>query len=105
MDLSITNTRIKGVKIINYDSFEDFRGLIWTTYLKEKIDIEENLKFNHDKFSISKKNTLRGLHGDKKTWKLVSCVFGKVFFVVVNNNPKSKNYLKKPLILLNKSIF
>ena len=41
------------------------------------------------------KNTLRGLHGDKKTWKLVSCVFGRVFFVVVNNNLKSKNYLKK----------
>ena len=43
---------------------------------------------------------MRGLHGDKKTWKLVSCVFGKVYFVVVNNNPKSKNYLKKKSFIL-----
>ncbi len=58
------------------------------------------LTFNHDKFSISKKNTLRGLHGDKKTWKLVSCVFGKVFFVVVNNIKNSKSYLKKKTFIL-----
>ena len=58
------------------------------------------LTFNHDKFSISKKNTLRGLHGDKKTWKLVSCVFGKVFFVVVNNIKNSKFYLKKKTFIL-----
>lgn len=58
------------------------------------------LTFNHDKFSISKKNTLRGLHGDKKTWKLVSCVFGKVFFVVVNNIKNSKFYLRKKTFIL-----
>ena len=36
----------------------------------------------------------------QKTWKLVSCVFGKVFFVIVNNNPKSKNYLRKKTFIL-----
>ena len=49
-------------------------------------------------------NTLRGLHGDKKTWKLVSCVFGKVFLVVVNYDKKSKNYLKVKKILLEDKI-
>ena len=47
-----------------------------------------------------KKNVLRGLHGDKKTWKLVSCVYGKVFFVVVNFQKKSKNFLKKQTFIL-----
>ena len=39
-------------------------------------------------------NVLRGLHGDIKSWKLVTCVFGEVFQVVVDTRPESKNYLK-----------
>ena len=54
----------------------------------------EKIKFKHDKFSLSKKNVLRGLHGDNKTWKLVSCPFGKFLLVVVDCQKKSKNYLK-----------
>ena len=49
---------------------------------------------------ISKKNVLRGLHGDRKTWKLVSCVYGKVFFVIVNYNKNSKYYLKHKTYIL-----
>ena len=50
------------------------------------------------------KNTLRGLHGDTKTWKLVSCVFGKVFFVIVNYDKNSKNYLKFKTMLLKQGV-
>ena len=87
---------MREIKIIKSSIFKDHRGYLWTSWENKKI----KLNFNHDKFSISKKNTLRGLHGDKKTWKLVSCVFGKVFFVIVNNNPKSKNYLRKKTFIL-----
>ena len=51
------------------------------------------MKFRHDKFSISKKRVLRGIHGDSKTWKLVSCVQGSVYQVVVDLRKKSKSYL------------
>ena len=34
------------------------------------------------------------MHYDNKTWKLISCVYGKVFFVVVDCRKNSKNYLK-----------
>ena len=88
------------IKIIKSSIFKDFRGSYWTTWEKNKI----NLNFNHDKFSISKKNVLRGLHGDKKTWKLVSCVFGKVYLVIVNYNKKSKNFLKVKEIVLEDKI-
>ncbi len=71
--------------------FEDHRGLYWTTWESNQI---KNLNFNHDKFSSSKKNVLRGLHSDNKTWKLVSCAFGEVFVVVVNCKKESQNYLK-----------
>ena len=53
-----------------------------------------NIKFNHDKFSISKKNVLRGLHCDFKSWKLVSSVYGKFLFVVVNMQKKIEKLFK-----------
>ena len=67
------------IKVITSDNHADKRGLIWTSWKKNNI----NLNFEHDKFSFSKKNVLRGLHYDDKTWKLISCPFGKIFFVVV----------------------
>ena len=68
------------IKIINSNNYSDKRGLIWTSWNKKNL----NLNFKHDKFSFSKKNVLRGLHYDNKTWKLISCPYGKIFFVDVN---------------------
>ncbi len=53
-----------------------------------------------DKFSISKKNVLRGLHCDFKSWKLVTCVYGKIFLVVVDMRKNTKNYLKYKSFIL-----
>ena len=80
------------VKVFKNSTFKDHRGNYWTSWKKGS---HNNIIFNHDKFSLSKKNVLRGLHGDNKTWKLVSCVFGKIFLVVIDFNKKSKNFLKK----------
>ena len=44
---------------------------------------------------------MRGLHCDFKSWKLVTCTFGKVFFVVIDMKKKSKNYLKHKCWVLN----
>jgi dTDP-4-dehydrorhamnose 3,5-epimerase len=79
------------IKIIKESIFKDKRGYYWTSWNDKKI---KKINFNHDKFSISKKNVLRGFHGDNKTWKLMSCVFGKIFFVVVNYDKNSANFLK-----------
>jgi|TARA_B100000959_G_C14885429_1_gene584375 dTDP-4-dehydrorhamnose 3,5-epimerase len=79
------------VQVYKNRSFRDKRGYYWTSWKKNLI---KNLEFKHDKFSSSKKNVLRGLHGDKKTWKLISCPYGKLFLVVVNCVKNSKDYLK-----------
>ena len=79
------------VKVFKNSSFKDNRGFYWTSWKKGSI---KKIRFNHDKFSLSKKNVLRGLHGDKKTWKLISCPYGKFFIVVVNLEKKSRSYLK-----------
>jgi len=79
------------VKVLKNSLFKDKRGYYWTSWKK---GIIKNIVFKHDKFSLSKKNVLRGLHGDKKTWKLISCPYGKFFLVAVNCLKGSKNYLK-----------
>jgi len=72
-------------------AFRDHRGYYWSSWKKNLI---KKIQFRHDKFSLSKKNVLRGLHGDNKTWKLVSCPYGKFLLVIVNCQKESSNYLK-----------
>ena len=79
------------ITVFKNSSFKDHRGYYWTSWQDSKI---KKIYFKHDKFSLSKKNVLRGLHGDDKTWKLVSCPYGEFLLVVVNCVKKSKDYLK-----------
>ena len=51
----------------------------------------KNIKFNHDKFSLSKHKTLRGIHCDFKSWKMITCIYGKFLLVVVDMRKNSKN--------------
>jgi len=88
---------INKIKIFKNKSFKDHRGYYWTSWRKGEI---KKVYFKHDKFSLSKKNVLRGLHGDKKTWKLVSCPYGKFLLVIVNYIKTSKNYLKSKSLIL-----
>ena len=81
----------KDIKIIKKSVFKDLRGRLWTSWKKTD---HKNLKFNQDKFSISKKNTLKGFHCDFKSWKLITSVYGKFLLVAVNLKKNSKNYLK-----------
>jgi dTDP-4-dehydrorhamnose 3,5-epimerase len=85
------------VKIYKPDSYEDFRGELFTIY---KMGQFENLQFNHDKVSISRKNVLRGLHGDSKASKLITCLSGEILLALVDNRKDSDNYLKWETIVL-----
>lgn len=84
------------VLIIRPSISRDLRGNIYTTYNEDtyKDFLPPGLKFIHDKFATSRYNVLRGLHGDSKTWKLVSCVWGELYEVVVDMRPESANYKK-----------
>ena len=89
--------KFKEIKIIQPTSFEDFRGELFTLFKDGDYD---NLHFNHDKVSISKKNVLRGLHGDNRAYKLITCLAGEVLLVIVDNRKESPNYLKWDSIIL-----
>jgi len=87
---------INGVKIVTPSISEDARGNIWTSYTTDSIKkiIPKDLDFKHDKFSKSKKNVLRGLHGDHKSWKFVTCVYGEIYQVVADLREESDSLLK-----------
>ena len=87
------------VKIFQPSSFEDYRGELYTLFNQD----EHELIFNHDKVAVSRQHVLRGLHGDDKAWKLITCVDGEIYLVIVDNRPESPNYLKWDSIVLTAS--
>lgn len=99
----VRNSILPEVIEITPDSFQDLRGSMWTSFADEILDnklIDNRICFKHDKFSHTKRGALRGLHGDEKSWKLVSCPFGKVFQVTVDARVESSNYLKATTTIL-----
>jgi dTDP-4-dehydrorhamnose 3,5-epimerase len=88
--------KISGIKTRTPDVYTDYRGDLWTIW-KDDMDIY----YNHDKVSTSRKNVLRGIHGDFKSTKLVTCLYGEVYFVVVDNREQSPTYMKWDCMMLN----
>ena len=88
--------KLKGVYIITPNKFQDLRGEIWTSYSREflKALLPNDLEFVLDKFTLSKPNVLRGIHGDVKTYKLVTCITGEIYQVVVDCRKDSPTYLQ-----------
>jgi len=88
------------IKIVKPDSFFDYRGELWTGWDKNFEILPDKLEFKISKFTRSRKNVLRGLHGDGQTWRYITCVQGEVYQVIVDNRPHSSNYLKYETFIL-----
>ena len=94
--MQVNDTSLGGVKLVVPPTIhEDFRGAYVETY-NEKIYYDHgiNIKFVQDDISVSSRNVLRGIHGDNETWKLVSCLFGKFYLVVVDCDKNSRLFGK-----------
>ena len=86
---NIITSKLDGVKLLYpTTNFEDFRGHYVEIYNK-RLYSEQGVKveFLQDDISHSRQNVLRGIHGDNTTWKLISCLYGSFYLVVVNNDP------------------
>jgi dTDP-4-dehydrorhamnose 3,5-epimerase len=94
MTLRVERTELDGVLIIHPPTqFEDFRGDYIETYNKalyHQAGITDD--FVQDDSSMSTRHVLRGIHGDMKTVKLVSCLYGKIYLLVVNNDKDSPQF-------------
>ena len=93
--LRIEKTKLAGVLLIQLDYFEDHRGEYVETYNEQMYhEAGIDVKFVQDNYSMSTKHVLRGIHGDLETWKLISCLYGKFYLVVVNCDTDSKDFGK-----------
>ena len=94
--LKVRAARLDGVRVLQPTTlFEDFRGEYVEIYNRELahaagIDVD----FVQDDISVSTRHVLRGIHGDASTWKLISCLHGRFYLVVVNHDPDSPQYLQ-----------
>ena len=94
--LDVKKTNLEGVLIIVPPTiFGDHRGYYIETY-NEKMynDAGINMRFIQDDSIISSKKVLRGIHYDDKTWKLISCLYGEFYLVIVNCDDQSANFGK-----------
>ena len=91
--MKFEKTKLDGVLKITLDSFDDHRGSYIETY-NEALYFKHgiNIHFIQDDISVSKKKVIRGIHGDNETWKLISCLYGEFFFIVVNNDKNSSQF-------------
>ncbi len=93
--MRVIETKLKGVSLVQLDSFEDHRGHYLELYNEEmyrKSGI--NIRFVQDDISISTRHVLRGIHGDAETWKLITCLHGSFYLVVANCDADSPDFGK-----------
>jgi len=92
--MKVLKTTLDGVLLIEPPTvFEDFRGQyveIYNRTLYYEAGITQD--FLQDDISVSNKSVLRGFHGDQRTWKLVSCLQGQLYAVILNWDPESPQY-------------
>jgi dTDP-4-dehydrorhamnose 3,5-epimerase len=95
--MKIETTAIKDLIIINPSVYEDNRGYFFESY-NQRFFREQGIytNFVQDNQSISVKGVLRGLHFQKiaPQAKLVRCIVGEVYDVVVDLRKSSETYKK-----------
>lgn len=99
--ITVYPTHLEGVRRIVPDCFEDYRGKYIEIFnVSEYAGLAYMPTFVQDDISVSRKDVLRGIHGDDHTWKLVSCLYGTIYQVVVNWDPSSDQVMKHEVFIL-----
>ena len=92
-------TKLKGVFIIELEKHEDERGYFARAWCKKEFEVHglnPNIVQANIAFSMQK-GTLRGMHyqiGPYQEAKLVRCIRGAVFDVIIDLRPNSITYCK-----------
>ena len=103
--IEVKNTKLKDVKIIKPNLFNDERGYFFESYNKEIFDKKIiKINFVQDNESKSSFGVLRGMHFQKPPYeqsKLVRVTKGEIQDVVVDIREDSDTYLQYVSIILN----
>lgn len=97
--MKITKTKIEGVFIIKPEPREDARGYFARVFAKEELKkVGVDFSIAHVNRSLSKdKGVIRGIHYQVKPMqedKIVQCLEGRIFDVVVDLRKNSKTFGK-----------
>ncbi|HEY4505498.1 MAG TPA: dTDP-4-dehydrorhamnose 3,5-epimerase [Candidatus Paceibacterota bacterium] len=94
--MMITETKLKGVKIIEPDVFSDERGLFVKPFHKDTMKKNGMIgNFEESFYSISNKNVIRGMHFQSPPQdhaKLVYVPRGKILDIVLDIRKRSPTY-------------
>lgn len=100
----IKKSKIDGCFIVELKNFDDNRGFFNKIYSDDFLNkFLRNKKIKQVNYSLTKKKySIRGLHYQNpfKEFKLVKCIEGKIFDVVVDLRKKSKTFLKHENFIL-----
>jgi dTDP-4-dehydrorhamnose 3,5-epimerase len=91
--MEIEHLPLPGALMLTPRIFTDERGFFAETYSLDRYrqcGVEET--FVQDNLSLSRRNVLRGLHGDARMAKLVGVLRGSIFDVLVDLRPQSPTY-------------
>jgi dTDP-4-dehydrorhamnose 3,5-epimerase len=97
--MKFKKTKLKRLYVINPEFKKDARGFFARSFCEKEFG-ERNLKFRVRQSNISynkKRGTLRGMHyqiAPHKERKLVSCIRGAIYDVVIDLRPGSRTYCK-----------
>jgi len=84
----ISDGVFEGVELSEPSAYQDHRGDYYTIY------DDDNRSYVKDKLTTSSKDVLRGIHGDYKSTKLLTCVHGEVYCVIVDNRKDSDTFIE-----------
>ena len=84
------------IKYYDFDQKNDERGYFVKTFSRDNF-FDKDISFDEIYHSTSRKNVIRGIHYDSKTFKLVTAVYGEIDQVVVDMRKDSETY-KESLI-------
>lgn len=95
--MKFTQTKIKGVYVIEPEPRVDARGYFARVFAKEELKkVGISFSIVHINRSLSKdKGVIRGLHFQRKPYeedKIIQCLEGKIFDVAVDIRKNSKTY-------------
>ncbi len=100
--MEIEHLPLTGALLLTPRIFADERGYFKETYSLDRYrqcGVEET--FVQDNLSLSRRNVLRGLHGDERMAKLVGVVRGSIFDVIVDLRGSSPTRLRWYATVLN----
>lgn len=103
--MKVFPTLVQDCKLIELTPHEDNRGLFIELFQESRYSGEEPIchVWRQINYSLSTKDVVRGLHYSPYS-KLVSCIKGKIFDVVVDLRKNSKTYMKYFTAVLDNSI-